>query len=67
MEENKDYYHAEDAERKADTLKKVKVDDENWKIYYVDEETGDSYVKVYLESHLQGGGPPSLIRISEIP
>jgi len=67
MEKNKEYYLGEEAEKKANSLKKVKVDDENWRVYYLDEETNDKYVKVYLESHLHGGGPPRLIKISDIP
>ena len=67
MEKNKEYYFGEDAEEKVKTLKKVKVDNENWRIYYLDEETDDKYVKVFLESHLHGGGPPRLIKITEIP
>lgn len=67
MENNKDYYYGKDAEEKTATLRKVKVDDENWRTYYTDDETGDNYVKVYLESHLHGGGPSRLIKIGEIP
>lgn len=67
MEENKDYYYGQEAEEKITTLKKIKSDDVRWYVYYIDEETGDKYVKIYLEGHLHGGGPPRLIRISDFP
>jgi len=67
MEENKDYYYGEEANNKAESLKEVEVDSKNWKTYYVNEDTNDKYVMVYLESHLHGGGPPRLIRISDFP
>lgn len=67
MEKNKDYYYGQEADEKAETLKKVKVDSKNWHIYYLDESTGDKYIKIYLEGHLQGGGPSRLIRISDFP
>ncbi len=67
MGSNKEYYYGKDANEKAESLKKVKDDSKNWLIYYIDENTNDKYVKVFLESHLQGGGPPRLIKISDFP
>ncbi|WP_340067332.1 Imm27 family immunity protein [Ascidiimonas aurantiaca] len=64
---NKDYYYGKEADDKAESLKEIKVDSKNWRTYYLDENTNDKYVMVYLESHLQGGGPPRLIRISDFP
>lgn len=67
MKNNKEYYYGQEAEEKSAQLKKVKVDNEKWYIYYEDEETNDKYVKIYLEAHLHGGGPPRLIKISDFP
>ncbi len=53
--------------KKIQTLKKIKADGENWRIYYVDEVNGDKWVEEYPESAYHGGGPAQLKLIEKFP
>lgn len=63
----KEYYVGEEASEKAATLKEVKKSADGWDTYYIDEKTNEKFIMLYLESHLQGGGPPRLIKLSDFP
>ncbi|MBC7873666.1 MAG: hypothetical protein H7Y01_06710 [Ferruginibacter sp.] len=52
---------------KIKTLKQIKIDGENWLIYYVDEINGDKWVKEYPESEYHGGGPAQLKLVEKFP
>ena len=54
-------------EDKIDTFSKIKVDVENWEIYYLDERTGEKWLKEYPFSEAQGGGPPQLRLLMKFP
>jgi len=41
-------------------LREVARDASGWDVLYVDPSDGRYWELVYLESHLQGGGPPTL-------
>lgn len=44
-------------------LQKIGADESGWNILYQDPEDNRYWELIYLESELQGGGPPSLINI----
>lgn len=52
---------------KVETLKKIKVDNVNWKIFYLDEKTEEKWVKEYPHSEMHGGGPSQLRLIDQFP
>jgi hypothetical protein len=52
---------------KKSFLKKVKVDNVNWKVYYIDEEGNEKWVEEYPYSEMHGGGPPELRLIEKFP
>jgi hypothetical protein len=43
--------------KKLKALKKLEIDNINWRIYYLDEQTNEKWVEEYPYSELQGGGP----------
>lgn len=45
-------------------LKFLSVDESGWDALYIDESDLRLWERIYLESHLHGGGPPSLFLIS---
>ena len=53
--------------KKLDTLEEIKVDSENWVIYYLDEATGEKWQKEYPHSECHGGGVPQLRSIKKFP
>ena len=57
----------EEMYKKIATLKQIRVDGDNWQIFYIDEINGEKWVKEYPESEYQGGGTPRLIKISNFP
>jgi hypothetical protein len=46
-------------------LQKIRVDGERWEIKYVCPETGIVWIMDFPKSHLQGGGPPRLRKITD--
>lgn len=48
-----------------DYLRKIATDASGWDVLYIDPIDKRLWERVYLESELHGGGPPSLINISE--
>lgn len=53
--------------QKKETLKKVKVDNVNWEIFYIDEKSNEKWIEEYPFSEMQGGGPPQLRLINKFP
>jgi hypothetical protein len=49
------------------SLKKIKVDNINWVVYYLDEETKEKWVEEYPGAEYHGGGSPQLRRIEKFP
>jgi len=52
---------------KKENLKKIKVDNINWLVFYIDELSNEKWVEEYPYSEMQGGGPSQLRLISEFP
>ncbi len=52
---------------KEKTLKKIKVDLENWTTYYSDLETGEKWIKEYPFPEMQAGGPPQMRLLEKFP
>ena len=48
-------------------LTKVRIDKENWLVYYLDERTKEKWVKEYPYSEMHAGGPPQLRKIEKFP
>lgn len=48
-------------------LQKVRVDNINWLVYYIDENTNEKWVEEYINSGLHGGGPPQLRLLDKFP
>lgn len=53
--------------KKRESLTKIKVDQENWNVYYLDESTQDKWVEEYPHSEMHGGGAPQLRLIEKFP
>jgi hypothetical protein len=53
--------------RKIESLKQIKVDSDNWQIFYLDETNNEKWIKEYPESEYHGGGPPKLRLIEKFP
>lgn len=53
--------------KKRDTLKKLKVDNVNWVVYYFDEVNSEKWIEEYPFSEMQGGGPPQLRQLNYFP
>jgi len=53
--------------KKEASLKKIKIDNINWLTYYLDENTGQKWVKEYPHSEYHGGGAPQLRLIEKFP
>lgn len=49
----------------AHALKKVATDATGWDSLFVDPQDGRYWEKLYLHSEMHGGGPPSLVCISQ--
>lgn len=49
----------------SNILEKMAHTDGGWTTLYRDKTDGHYWEKTYLESHMHGGGPPTLICISE--
>jgi hypothetical protein len=54
-------------DNKIATLKQIKVDNVNWEIFYLDEETGAKWVKEYPHSEMHGGGQAQLRLLDKFP
>lgn len=52
-------------DEKINSLKEVKVDSINWKIFYLDPLSGEKWIKEYPNSEMHGGGPSILRRIEK--
>jgi len=59
--------YGNEAHKFADSIKELKVDVNNWLVYYFDKETKEFWLMDYPNSELQGGGPPRLTKMSEVP
>ena len=57
----------DEMESKIASMKKVKVDSDNWFIYYIDEMSNEKWVKEFPHAELQAGGPPRLRLIDKFP
>ena len=57
----------EELYKKVETLKKVKVDGNNWLIYFLDESNNQKWVQEYPNSEYHGGGAPQLRLIEKFP
>ena len=53
--------------KKIEYLKKIKVDSDNWLIYYFDELNNEKWVEEYPHAELNGGGIPQLRLIEKFP
>lgn len=53
--------------KKIETLKQVSIDGVNWQIYYLDEISGEKWIKEYPESQYHGGGSSQLRLINKFP
>ena len=54
-------------EEKLQNLKKIRVDDENWETYYLNESTDEKWVIEFPYAYLQEGGPPQLRLLEKFP
>ena len=52
---------------KKETLKKIKVDKENWIIFYVDEANNEKWIEEYPFPEMLGGGFPQLRLLELFP
>jgi len=59
---NDDELRGEQAVRRAETMRKVRVNQDKWETEYLDEESGERWVMDYPDSALHGGGTPRLRR-----
>ena len=48
-------------------LSQVRVDSENWLIYFINKETAEKWIKEYLNSGYHGGGTAQLRKIEKFP
>jgi hypothetical protein len=48
-------------------LTKVKVDNINWSVYYIDNNTKERWVEEYVNSEYHGGGAPQLRLLEKFP
>lgn len=53
-------------EVKLELLKQVS-EKEDWNTYYIDENTGEKWIKEYPNSEYHGGGAPQLRKIEQFP
>lgn len=53
-------------DKKLQYLRLIKKDNLNWEIYYIDDSTGEYWLKEYPQSYAHGGGYPQL-RLIEKP
>jgi len=60
-------FRGQAANEKIKTLKKIKTDSINWKIYYHDEITDEYWMFESLNPEYHGGGIPILTKIDKIP
>lgn len=64
--DDKDQFEGVQAEDYArEHLQQVRVDKVNWETEYVCPVTGSVWLKDFPQSHLHGGGPPRLRKISK--
>jgi hypothetical protein len=52
---------------KKNSLQKIKTDNVNWKIYYLDPVTNEKWVEEYPLSEAHGGGAPQLRLLDKFP
>lgn len=52
---------------KRKLLKKIKTENINWEIFYLDENSGEKWIEEYPHAELQGGGIPQLRVIEKFP
>ena len=52
---------------KIETLQKVRVDADNYCTYYIDNASGEKWVKEHPESEYHGGGVPQLRLLEKFP
>lgn len=57
----------EDLYAKIATLKEIKIDSENWLIYYIDEKSNEKWVEEKPHSEMHGGGPSQLRLLDKFP
>jgi hypothetical protein len=57
----------EDLDIKTQSLRQLKVDKENWTIFFVDEQNDDKWVKEYPNANYHGGGAPQLRLLEYFP
>lgn len=48
-----------------ENLKQARIDYEKWETEYIDEKTGERWIKDYPHSELHGGGPPRLRKVDK--
>ena len=65
--DNKRILEGEELYKKIETLKQVKADNNNWQVFYINEITGEKWVKEYPYSEMPGGGPPKLRLVDKFP
>jgi len=54
-------------DEKLTTLKKIKVDMDNWEVFYLDEVSGEKWVREFPFAYMQAGGPPQLRLLDKFP
>ena len=59
--------NGEQLHKKLQNLQEVRVDKENWLIYYIGKNSDEKWVKEYPHSEMHAGGPPQLRQINSFP
>ena len=57
----------EELYKKKEALRKLRTDNINWVVYFIDDETGEKWIEEYPFSEMHGGGPPQLRMIEKFP
>lgn len=67
MKENSIIKSGLEMDKKLITLEKIKIDNINWSVYYLDGITQEKWIKEFPFSEMQAGGPPQLRLIEKFP
>jgi len=67
MSSNEQILSSSELYKKLEDLTEVDKDDLRWLTFYLDEKTGERWVKDYPSSEYHGGGAPRLRRVKEFP
>lgn len=59
-------YKGSEAIQLSTSMQKIKVDAENWTVFYYDKGSNAFWALDYPESELQGGGSPRLSKLNRV-